>query len=1583
MFKIFDRNHKQIDILENPYNAIITDELNGIGELKFTVPITYKKLQLEGYVQVKDGHEYVIKEITTEGRERNVHCVLNIEELLGMVHTTFTSKENNLNDTMKIILNGTKWTHVNNSTRTYTRNLYGTVVSSYHMLQLMSTVFDVEFYFDTHKKIVYIVDRVGEDNGTYFINDLNLKQLSQDTHTHNLITRVIPLGKDNLNISEVNGGKMWLENHTYSNKIIYGVWQVTDYDNATKLKEDAQRYLNEMAIPYESYEIQVTDISKLANNPDFKYELGDVITIIDNITETRIKQRIYRKVYNLQDPDADIINIASKDKSFEDYYKRMQTVADMTDKVINTDGTINSEAIDKVPADKIVGDILATSIKADSITADHIKAEQIQSKHISADAVSANHIKANSIQTNHLQANSVTSKHIQADTITSAHIQTGAITAGSGIIADGAIGNAQISNLDASKLTAGTIDTSDITIAGANQNLRITGNRLQVFEGVGSKQKERVSLGDVNADGSVYGIRVRGKDGTTVLFDDNGVTKEGITDGSITNDKINPNANIDASKININSVINRINKDGSTNIQGNRISIDNKSLSSVISEINTKNTAQDSTIASQASSITANTNAIKLKVDTQTYTTDKNNMTSKLDKATSDITTMKGQIALKVEQSHINNAVNSLNNTIDSKINNAKSEIKATTDSITNRVSKTETNVTNVTNKVNNLQVGGVNLFRNTQSFVGDCWKGNSTTVYKDGDIPYRKIFSSSSSSWISYTGQRLPIQANTEYIMSALVRKNTDEDVTIAWRFDATNTTNKTVKVTSKEWHRVVFPVSSVSKNVDSEPVFLFVPTNSTCVSTTTSVDIAYIKFERGNKATDYTVAPEDVESKVTGLTTRVETAESKLTKNSLTTTIGNYYTTPSDVNNSITSKGYQTSSQVQQTVDKLAISFRQSGGYNMLRNSDFKRGMANWSSLRWDTQAGGNHDTNIWFCGHEWAMENRNVICSYVLNIPKSSANLPLRAGFDSSKFGVQGGQVYTFSCYLAGHRIESVMIEMLCYDASGNRIDGNNATCTGVSWGGRDRKNWTKINHHFTTQSNAVSCHVRVFMNEWIGGEQTAYLWMAEPVVCQGGNPVEWSPNPEELTAGITSIDSDGITVSMSNGEGNQGYSKIDYEGLSIYNANGTRKAWFGDDDTAYIANLSADTITNRHLIKWAENAPSTIYVAPTATGDGTGRNSSNKANSVTGALEWYRRTYGNYIYKRDITVDIAGGTYNEHIYVGGFLGSGMINISFSANAILYGSITVEENTLFTKLSGNGNPWNGSTGAIIESRRNETIVVRNCNCLITGFRSRPAQYPNYGSNFVQPQAGARVWVQDCDLVKYWSMATSNGCGHFHSIDNAGDIYYGLNQFWSSWAYFSSVYTPMTVGNFLNDTWNSDIYCVPNPRNSAWIPKDTTPPVVTPTYKWFENTFSLTNLRTVPEGSGSGTSSRSGEWGQGKWGSYKPHRGYANVSGVSSWCSGGRNFSAYMTLTRSSSGHGYAGAVPVPKIKRPDGSFWSCGVAFARGATHTFQLPSEIANALANGSMTTLEMWAGTSTNDYSFYNSGSIKIKCEKQV
>lgn len=358
----------------------------------------------------------------------------------------------------------------------------------------------------------------------------------------------------------------------------------------------------------------------------------------------------------------------------------------------------------------LAGNITAENIKADSITSNHIQSNTIDTKHLKANIIDAEHINANSITSNHIQSNtidarhinsnSINADHIQANTITSGHIQTGSITAGSGIIADGAIGNAQISKIDAGKIEVGTIDTSKVTIQGANGHLRLKGNRMQVFQGVGNQAKERVSVGDVNGDGTVYGLRVRGADGQTILLDENGVKSEGITDGSITNDKINEDANIDGAKLNINSVVSKINEDGTEVIKGTKIEVDGTNLNAKLSTITNKQTEDSERITQAYSQIVANQNAIKFKVDEQTYTTDKKDMTSKLEKVTSDISVMKGQIALKVEQTDIENAKNEINNSVDTKIASAKAEIKVTTDGISQKVGKLETTTATLDGKV-------------------------------------------------------------------------------------------------------------------------------------------------------------------------------------------------------------------------------------------------------------------------------------------------------------------------------------------------------------------------------------------------------------------------------------------------------------------------------------------------------------------------------------------------------------------------------------------------------------------------------------------------------------------------------------------------------------------------------------------------------------------------------------------------------------------------------------------------------------------------------------------------------------------
>lgn len=248
------------------------------------------------------------------------------------------------------------------------------------------------------------------------------------------------------------------------------------------------------------------------------------------------------------------------------------------------------------------------------------------------------------------------------------HIQAGTIVAGSTIIANGAIGSAQISKVSADKLDAGIIDTSRITISGANGNLKLRGNRLQVFEGIGTKQYERVSLGDVNNDGSVYGLRVRGADGNTVLYDENGVYREGITDGSINNDKIAGDANIDGGKLNIHSVIDNINKDGTGTIHGTKIDIDGESVSSKVFKIELNQDEQSETIERQQSEINENKEQIKLKVSNQKYTEDMASMTSKLEKAESDIEILNEGIKLTASKTEVENQISNVKDFVSSEI---------------------------------------------------------------------------------------------------------------------------------------------------------------------------------------------------------------------------------------------------------------------------------------------------------------------------------------------------------------------------------------------------------------------------------------------------------------------------------------------------------------------------------------------------------------------------------------------------------------------------------------------------------------------------------------------------------------------------------------------------------------------------------------------------------------------------------------------------------------------------------------------------------------------------------------------------
>lgn len=331
--------------------------------------------------------------------------------------------------------------------------------------------------------------------------------------------------------------------------------QITIYNNTEEPLEIFNIYLQPNSASTEN-----VDPEPVIKQPSVTYyELQAQEASINKII-TEDLQAINAKIDKLETEDLQAIN-ARIDFIEADYIgtEELDAVYAAIDNIVVDSANIAEAAIGAAH----IKDAAITSAKiADAaITSAKIANGAIDSAKITEAAVSTAHIQDGAI-TNAKIANaaidgakiaqaSIDTVHIKEGAITTALISEGAIQTAQ--IADGSITDAKIVSLNASKINAGTINTGQVTIQGANGKLKISNNRLQVFDNQPTPV-ERVSIGDVNNDGTVYGIRVRGADGQTVLYDHNGVYTEGITDGAITNPKIADDA-VDSRVIAANSIL--------------------------------------------------------------------------------------------------------------------------------------------------------------------------------------------------------------------------------------------------------------------------------------------------------------------------------------------------------------------------------------------------------------------------------------------------------------------------------------------------------------------------------------------------------------------------------------------------------------------------------------------------------------------------------------------------------------------------------------------------------------------------------------------------------------------------------------------------------------------------------------------------------------------------------------------------------------------------------------------------------------------------------------------------------------------
>ncbi|HHB2481318.1 TPA: tail fiber domain-containing protein [Bacillus cereus] len=213
----------------------------------------------------------------------------------------------------------------------------------------------------------------------------------------------------------------------------------------------------------------------------------------------------------------------------------------------------------------------------------------------------------------------------------------------------------------------------------------------------------------------------------------------------------------------------------------------------------------------------------------------------------SSINTMKGQISLTATKEDVKKDINT-------EIDKAKAEIKVTTEGITQEVSKTNT-------KIDNISIGGRNLL-----------------IEKSDEriLPPRNTGQATDNS--NYTTLPAEMELGQEYTVSANVKFDTEltaNEITVypypkgvAVRVPIVN--GRIVHTFKKEIADVISVLLYAGKAGSTKGI---------------GVTFTKMKIEKGNKATDYTEAPENTKTAIGEVSQQVSKVEQKA--NSIETTV------------------------------------------------------------------------------------------------------------------------------------------------------------------------------------------------------------------------------------------------------------------------------------------------------------------------------------------------------------------------------------------------------------------------------------------------------------------------------------------------------------------------------------------------------------------------------------------------------------------------------------------------------------------------------------------------------------------------
>lgn len=1030
--------------------------------LYFSVPVCAmpEEMKLENYIRTKED-EYVIKQINLNDDSYEITAQLNVEELEGTHFDTFTTTEQTIVQAMDLAFAGTGWRC--ESSLTKKRTIKKTNASAWEILKQAVKTYRVEPLIDSLNKIVTFVEKRGSDRGVYFSSQLNLKSVGQQAQTTDFYTRIIPVGKDGLTIEAINGGKKYLEDHTYSPKIKTYFWKDERYTVPESLMEDAREKLHDLAHPVVAYTCDVLDLAKVSREYSIlQFGIGDTVLIIDKYTKIREQQRIVKMTEYPDNPEQNTCEISNVKLSFEEYAQKYEDTSDTVDNITTDNGTVDGDAIDNIDAAKVqrLDEVIANSAKfvevntkilnvSELMTAANAKIGTLETtKLTAADAdlkyatiqnLSAQTGRIDTLETNALTAGSALIHSLTSDVANINTLMFGTASGGSlttefsnsvvSLIGDAQIKSAMVKDIVADKITSGRLYTNLVEVVSKSGNLDIADNTIKISD---DAQTARVQIGkDAAGD---YNIYIWDKNGKLMFDPLYGVQEDGIKRPIIRNDMVSDNANISANKLDITSLFTVINGSKET-INSARVFVDADSqtldvaFKQMTTDVQTAVTKADGvyTLAE-----TANNNAASALAQVQT-------VTETVSTQGTQLTEVQGQISSKVWKQDITTAVSE-------------------------------------------LEIGGRNLYTGTKNFTTE-WP-NIINWETDGTYKGFTVKKRSGQLWQALW-QSVNVQEGEVYTYSAYAKTDNLDNFSIGYFMSGAScgaeTLNTICPTEVNTWTRVSATcriTKAGTMHFGIEPMSMG------------TIWVCGLKLEQGNKPTDWTPAPEDIDSSISAL-------------EGTTTTISTQYTTLNQTLQSLTATVNANTTAITQKADGSTVTTLQNNLTSLEANlNGFKSEVSSAYTTKTDfnnLEIGGR---NLFYGTKAFVITNAKSFGSSNSWITSETYNgLTVRRygyswNFYRPVISLESGN-YVFSGYAKGTNSKIVFMQVnagdtiLCYKAANITTD------------------WKRYFVSFQlTEKTDVTFY---FELRDTGGNIYECGWKLE----KGDKPTDWTPAPEDYS------------------------------------------------------------------------------------------------------------------------------------------------------------------------------------------------------------------------------------------------------------------------------------------------------------------------------------------------------------------------------------------------------------------------------------------------------------------------------------